>query len=221
MIMRSLIWFGPVVALGLLFASANAHADEPAAPPPAPPEAAVETWNGTRFQLDVGGGWAQYHRTNRPLYVTDSTGPTPTYGVARGAEAGLELSGELHVHPHPFHGLFVGWGYGGGIFGPTVNVIHAGYSLRIGAQPTLRGVHLDGLFDIGPAIGFVQNASEQPDHVAIGGHVGAGAQLYFWNFYVGARASYDAGYSTAPGGGLDGAFVMKLDLGFAVDFRNE
>jgi hypothetical protein len=211
----------------LLATSASfAHADEappatvsPAESPP-PPEDPVEPppppWNGFRFQLDVGAGFGFFHRTNPPLYIDTSTTPS-TPRTAREGETGFELGLAAHVHPHPIHGAFLGWSYTAGIFGPTVNIVSAGYSVRVGAAPRLRKVTLDGLFDFGPAVGYVTRASESPDHFAIGGHVGAGLQLYIWNFYVGVRGTYDLGFSTAPTGGLDGAVMFKLDLGFAVD----
>jgi hypothetical protein len=196
--------------------SRSAHADESVVDPP--PIETGRPWSGARFQLEVGVGIGQYHRTNRPTYVVG--GNPPTYDVARGSEGGGALGLEAHLHPNRMHGAFLGWNLGGGVFGPTVNIVHAGYSLRIGAPLELHGVTFDGLVDVGPAIGYVERASEQPDHVAIGGHLGVSAQIYFGSFVLGARASYDAGYSMAPGGGLDGALLFSLDLGFAVHPRD-
>ncbi len=201
-----------LAALAATEATAFADDEEPAATPP-PPE---PPWRGTRLAFDVSGGFGGYYRSNRPTYFDQAS---QTYGVARGSEGGFELGGSVHVHPHQLHGFFVGGSHGGGVFGPTVTILNLGYSIRIGAPTNIRGVFFDGLVDIGPAMGFVQNASVQPDHVALGGHVAASAQLNFWNFYLGARIAGNAGASTAPGGGLDAAYMFSLNVGFTVDAR--
>lgn len=56
--------------------------------------------------------------------------------------------------PSPMHGFLIGYTEAGGIFGPTVRIVDAAYSLRLHGPDRLRGITGALYLEVGPSVGF-------------------------------------------------------------------
>jgi hypothetical protein len=133
------------------------------------------------------------------------------------SESGLDLGGELRVHPYSASGAMVAFTTGGALFGPTLTVLDAGYSLRAFAPRILEGVTGALYFDVGPSLGFVTPTNEL--HHDFGGRAGVAFDLEIWNATVGAQLVYHGGLPIDGGvpNQWESSYSFGLRVGFAFD----
>jgi hypothetical protein len=136
------------------------------------------------------------------------------------SETGVNLGGELRVHPYSISGALLAFesGSGLGLFGPTLTTFDAAYSFRAFAPKKLEGATLALYLDVGPSIGFV--SVPQGFHHDLGGRVGASLDLQVWNLTLGPELVYHGG-DPVDGKGLTQwesslAFGFKLGVAFDV-----
>lgn len=194
-----------LAAASVTLASTFAAAEEPspveAAPAPAPPPPAPAPEPELRIAGDLTVGLDSFHRT--------TTGPR--------TESGASLGLDLRLHPMPMHGVLIGITEAAGVFGPSVTILDAGYSLRLLGPRRVGGVTGDLVFDVGPSFAHV-HVHDEPDHVVLGARATVATHLYLSGFTAGAFVTYRGGspLGTAPDG-YEGVFSGGLSLGFVID----
>ena len=181
-----------VLALPLLLLAHEALADD--APPTEPDPAA-------RIGVTANTGFASFQRS--------STYPT--------SETGAFLGGEVRVHPLPMHGFVLGFTQAGGLFGPTVSIVDAAYSLRLQGPHRLRGVTGAVYLDFGPSAGFVYVHPDDPTHTVLGGRVSIGGDLQLANVILGTFVAYRGGTTFGAGDAWEGALTFGARVGVAFD----
>ncbi len=134
-------------------------------------------------------------------------------------QVGITWGGEIRVHPYSDHGFVLAYSNAEGVFGPSVNIADAAYSLRvIGGRP-LRGVTGAVYLDLGPSLGFVTMASPTPNHTVFGGRVSATADLQLSNFTLGFALGYRGGVPLrVEDDPWEGEVTAVFRLGVAFDF---
>ena len=175
----------------MLFANV-ALADD--APPP-------QTDPAARISVTADIGAASFQRS--------STSPT--------SESGGFIGGEVRVHPLPMHGFVLGYTHANGIFGPTVSIVDAAYSLRLVGPRRLQGVTGAIYLDVGPSAGFVYVHHEDPTHAVLGGRISLASDLQLANFTAGAFFAYRGGVPIGAPDAWEGAVTFGLRLGVAFD----
>ncbi|CAN5277380.1 hypothetical protein BH09MYX1_BH09MYX1_02810 [soil metagenome] len=209
---RATIVFSTLASLTFLFAG-TASADEPPADPaavapqdpalvtPPPPPPAELPPPALRIAGDLTFGIDHFHRTK--------TGPL--------TEGGGSIGLDLRLHPTPMHGVLIGITEGGGVFGPNVTSVDAGYSLRLLGPRHVGGVTGDLVFDIGPSFAHV-HVHDEPDHYVFGGRATVATHLYLSGFTAGAWMTYRGGspLGTSPDG-YEGVLSGGLSVGFVID----
>lgn len=210
------------VAMALAFTLVTTHAlatEETAEPnpsgddttprptlPPHDEETAVTPHPALRIGGALTGGYAYMHRSlSRPSN-----------------KDGLVFGGEVHVHPYSAHGFFGGVTGAEGIFGPSVTIIDAGYSLQFLGSPSLKGFTGAGYLDVGPAFAFVSHADPAPDHDVLGGHASVAFDAQIYNVTLGVAFGYRGGVPlSGANDAWEGALTSVLRLGAVFDLGVE
>ena len=174
----------------------SSHADVPTEPEAPPPPA-------LRIGAALTGGYASLERS--------TSDPTNTTG-------GFTLGGELRVNPWSAHGILLAYTDAEGIFGPSVNIVDAAYSLRLLSSAKLEGVTGAVYLDLGPSVGYVRGASPTPNHAVLGGRASVTCDLQLANVVVGVTMGYRGGVPVGvEGDPWEGALSAVARLGVVFD----
>ncbi len=174
----------------------------PASPEAPAPDPAARAWPNhaaMRLNLSATALFLNYART----------------GTSADNQDGLGLGGEVRVHPYSASGFLAGFQTGAGVFGPSVTVVDAAYSLRAFAPDRLKGVRPALYFDVGPSLGFV--AANGSSHHDLGGRAGVAFDVQFWNLTAGVEAVYHGGLPVDGPSQWESSASVGVRLGVAFD----
>jgi len=179
-----------------LFTAGRARADQP------PPKMDVGPPRGLRVGFAGTAGVGYFHRTESSPH----------------AETGLQAGAELRVHPFSPHGIVIGYTHASVVFGPTVDIVDAAYSLQLIGSRRLRNGTGAVYLDIGPAVGVVGHPPS-PDHAVLGGRATVTGDVHFSNFLLGMTLGYRGGVPTGDvRDRWEGAFCAFIRVGSVFDF---
>lgn len=189
-----------LVSLSLLFAASTALADETNY---AARDTNVTKIDAPRDRVEVYGGLAM-----------------GTFTREAGSQGGFALGGEAAYVFNGIHGIRVGYGYGGGIFGPTVHLFDLDYSAQWNTSNRLDKVSASFGVLFGPSVGIVSYDGNDPQqHATFGGRAGAFADLHLWWATIGLDGSFRFGMSSGYGAESWGCVGLHAGITFDIARR--
>lgn len=182
--------------------------------------AIVAFWTACEARADESGWMPDVDATRVSVAGTGAISRMYRTDTQPDSRTTLGFGGEAHLHPHSPSGALLGFSRHEGIFGPKVDIIDVGYSLRFAGSPRLRGVTYAAYFDIGPVLAFVRDVQPAPDHDVLAFRTSLALDVQLGNFTLGLVGGYRGG---APLGGpqdkWEGAASIGARVGVVFDAR--